>query len=174
MRAQTTAEELIYNGRRGVYDECDELNPATLTGSGFALRPCATAVDDWSSLDQMRSRYLPELKRVLVDAYPGNRISDIIFWNPKLRGEGWEADGDPTLERTGIAALAHLDTDMLGFGGEIDALVRMVERNRIESLIDGQPEPGAPLIGRGRALADAVSSGERPCPSTVHFSSLLY
>ena len=102
LRAQTTAEEPI--GRRGVYDECDELNPATLTGSGFALRPCATAVDDWSSLDQMRSRYLPELKRVLVDAYPGNRISDIIFWNPKRRGEGWEADGE---RRVGVRPHRH-------------------------------------------------------------------
>ena len=168
--SQTTATEPIFDGRLGVYDDNDVLQQASLGSCGFTLRPSPTSVTNWSSLEQISHLYLPELRQTILDAFAydcdGARgITDMVFWNPMLRGEGWVPDEHtPGTEATAcgpIAGMAHLDTDMNFFGGRTDELVRMVERNRVESLIEGQPPSGAPLKGRGRALADAVGSGRR-------------
>ena len=157
-----TAVEPIFDARQGVFDDDQGVvNKAALQVCGFALHESPSSVADWGDLEDVRDNYLPELRKVLRDAFGQQRITHMVFWNPKLRGEEWEADGNTQYERTGIASLVHLDTDMLGFAGDTDALARMVERNRVESLIEGQPPVGAPLVGRGRELADAMGNGQR-------------
>lgn len=156
------ATESIFDGRRGVYDDEEEdLRPASLASCGFALRPSPTAVTDWNSLEQIRTLYLPQLRQLICDEFAGQPVAQIVFWNPMLRGQGWrgsEGMFDPphASPRGPIAAMAHLDTDMLVFDGDTDALCQLVERNRVEALLEGQPAPGTPLKGRGRALADVV------------------
>jgi len=157
----TVAAEQIYNARKGICDEQGNTCSATLQNCGFALYRSPLALTNWGDLEELERVYLPELRQMLIEAFAGQTISHVVFWNPKLRGSEWTANGDTEYERTGIATLAHLDTDMLGFRGETDAIVRMVERNRIESLLEGQPAVGAKLTGRGRALADAISDGQR-------------
>jgi hypothetical protein len=153
-----------------VYNDDDgTLRPASLSTCGFALCQSPTTVTQWSHLDQVRDRYLPELAKVIREAFSaedGPRVSHLVFWNPMLRGEGFKPDEEEEgsqqrTARSGIAAMAHLDTDFLVFDGQTDEVVRLVERNRVESLMEAQPPPGAPLVGRGRELADMVQGHKR-------------
>ena len=166
----TMAKEEIFDGRKGVYDDKDgSLRPASLSSCGFALHHSPTTVTDWSRLDQINDRYLPELAEVIHEAFSdedGPTVSHVVFWNPMLRGEGFKPDNDEDGDRTetsrsGIASMAHLDTDFLVFEGDTEEVVRLIERNRVESLLDEQPAPGAPLVGRGRELADMVKGSRR-------------
>ena len=165
---ETTAEEPIFNGRLGVLDDdSGRLREASLASCGFALCASPDLVSDWSSLPELKQKYLPELAKLITAEFEGHgqsKVAATIFWNPMLRGEGWGADGhdEPRASPRGpIAAMCHIDTDMNTFRGQIDDLVRMIERNRVEALLEGQPPPGSPLVGRGRELADSLQSGRR-------------
>lgn len=158
--------EPIYDGRHGVLDDDDgKVSSASLSSCGFSLCTAPSSVTNWGSLKQLSEIYLPELRKVIIDAYADSAIVDVIFWNPMLRGEGWTADGDHVSRtetaRTGIASMAHLDTDLIVFDGDADALARLIERNRVEALMEGQPAEGAPLTSRGRALTAAIRDGRR-------------
>ena len=170
--AQERVEDTpIYDGRSGVLDdEAQSVLPASLASCGFALRTAPTGVDDWESLEQIRDRYVPELREAMLKALGNDRerVSQIIYWNPMLRGEEWGPADLVTDESRGgatawsnIASMAHLDTDILLFGGNAEELVRLIERNSVEAMAGVQPPRGASLNTRGRALADGVRSGHR-------------
>ena len=75
-----TAEEPIFDGRRGVFDDAQGvMHPATLGTCGFALHHSASAVTDWSDLEQLRRTYIPELREVLLEAFAPRRIEEVVF-----------------------------------------------------------------------------------------------
>ena len=164
---QTTSQP-VYDARCGVYDDdVGRMRKSTLESCGFALHGAPTAVTDWTCLEQIRDRYLPELRELLLREL-GEDVREIVFWNPILRSEEWSPNapspsrGDGAdVPRGPVAGMAHLDTDMLAFGGETDELIKVIERNRIEALVEGQSPPGSPLDGRGRRLADALAGRRR-------------
>jgi hypothetical protein len=83
----------IYDGRTGVYDDkVRRALPASLASCGFALRAAPTCVDNWESLEQIQNRYIPELREVVISALGEDRerVSQLVFWNPMLRGEEWD------------------------------------------------------------------------------------
>lgn len=173
--AEDTRTEHVYDARQGVFDDdATTLRPASLSSCGFALRPSKTAVADWDSLEQVSTHYLPELREKILAALgeeEEGEVSQVVFWNPMLRGEwdersdGPEDDvgsrGTTRTARSGIAAMAHIDTDMLLFGGDCEEVARLVERNSVDALLEGQPRRGARLSARGRAVADALRRGQR-------------
>eukprot|EP00304_Pavlova_gyrans_P007120 CAMPEP_0206054862 /NCGR_PEP_ID=MMETSP1466-20131121/39035_1 /ASSEMBLY_ACC=CAM_ASM_001126 /TAXON_ID=44452 /ORGANISM="Pavlova gyrans, Strain CCMP608" /LENGTH=360 /DNA_ID=CAMNT_0053430083 /DNA_START=1 /DNA_END=1083 /DNA_ORIENTATION=+ len=166
------AWEPIYDARQGVFnDDEGATQPASLDTCGFTICDAPSFVDDWSNLESVKTRYIPELERVMRKALRSEGpIRDLIFWNPMLRGEDWSPEHvagqgySPDRRETArsmIAAVAHLDTDMLAYDGDAHGFARLVERNSVDVLVRGQPPSGAPLGEKGHAIAHAIRGGQR-------------
>ena len=129
-------------------------------------------VDDWESLEQIRDRYIPELREAMLKALGNDRerVSQLIFWNPMLRGEEWgpadlvtdESRGGATAQ-SNIASMAHLDTDILLFG------VLLLLRSVIAPL----HPPGSSNLGSERSGAGPrVAKRRSACATTLNPFSL--
>jgi len=134
--SHSSQSEPIYNARLGFWDDKeDRLVPAKLSSCGFELQHAPTRVTDFKDLEQIQSRYIPELREnILSLAFPNDSIEDVIFWHPMYRGEGEDMNGniqDGRLPTARIAPLAHVDTDVGALSTE--ELVTMITKNQIQA-----------------------------------------
>jgi len=75
---ETTAEEPIFNGRLGVLDDdSGRLREASLASCGFALCASPDLVSDWSSLPELKRKYLPELAKLITAEFEGHGQSKV-------------------------------------------------------------------------------------------------
>ena len=143
--------EPIFNARQGIFDDASgKLAPASLATCGFGLlSPCASAsVSDWTDAAAVRSQYLPELRRLIIDAVEASpehgTVAHLIFWHMLLREEGstyvGPADQSCVAVTTGpIAGMVHVDTDVNAYAGDAARLARIVLANEVVE------EGGAPF-----------------------------
>jgi hypothetical protein len=129
-------EEIVYDARQGVLSTKDGVGkPALLDECGFELFRSPTSVVNFSDMNQVRSRYLPELARSLIPQALGidhEEIDSITFWHPMLRGE--ELSMQPRSQdhpsTAPVAAMVHMDTDVGAYG--LDGILNLVETNRLD------------------------------------------
>jgi hypothetical protein len=87
------ATESIYDARKGFWGDDDEAGPRlvepSLMGCGFMLQDAPTTGKmDFKDLEQVQDSYLPQLRsKVIPEAFPKDKISDIVFWHPMYRGK---------------------------------------------------------------------------------------
>jgi hypothetical protein len=148
-------KEPVFDARHGVLDERSNLmKTASIDFCGFALRKEPTRVTNWTDLDQIRIKYLPELRAVLQEAYSDSKIRHIIFWNPMLRGENLEQtrpDGSTITPTAGYGASPHIDMD-IGAYASSEVLATLFEKNKVDT--DPFPRKGiVESITKGRRFA---------------------
>jgi hypothetical protein len=158
--------EFIYDARKGFWDEDEpgHLVEPSLMRCGFMLQHAPTTVTNFKDLEQIQHWYLPQLRnKVIPEAFPNEKISDIVFWHPMYRGDDQimskgnirESEQERVLPTASIAPLAHIDTDVGAFDGT-DEIVRLVANNRIDDAEQARSFSS-------EALEDVLASGRRFC-----------
>ncbi|KAL7546338.1 hypothetical protein ACHAWF_009673 [Thalassiosira exigua] len=113
--------------RRGARETLDE--------AGFAMSdsPLEEAID-WTDLEDVSLRCVPELERMLNEIFPRSSILFRRFWNPMARGEDFdcEREGGGRTPTSGVAPMAHIDTDV-GAYERVDDLLDLVRKNELTS-----------------------------------------
>ena len=137
------SREPIFNARQGIYDDASgKLAPASLASCGFGLlSPYASErLSDWTDAAAVRSKYLPELRRVITKAVETSpehgTVAQLIFWHMLLREEGstYVGPSDPsyaTVTTGPIAGMVHVDTDVNAYAGDAARLARIVLANQV-------------------------------------------
>jgi hypothetical protein len=163
------AMESIYDARKGFWDDDDDdeaghLVEPSLKRCGFILQHAPTKVTDFKDLEQIQAWYLPQLRsKVIPEAFPNEKISDIVFWNPMFRGDDQvmsegnihESEQEGALPTASIASMVHIDTDFGAFDGT-DEIVRLVANNRFDDTEQARSFSS-------EALQDVLASGRRFC-----------
>eukprot|EP00543_Licmophora_paradoxa_P001222 CAMPEP_0202449096 /NCGR_PEP_ID=MMETSP1360-20130828/7856_1 /ASSEMBLY_ACC=CAM_ASM_000848 /TAXON_ID=515479 /ORGANISM="Licmophora paradoxa, Strain CCMP2313" /LENGTH=311 /DNA_ID=CAMNT_0049066915 /DNA_START=194 /DNA_END=1129 /DNA_ORIENTATION=+ len=128
-------EEDIYNGREDINGQ-----EADLHRNGFELTEMkVSGLDNWTDIEQIRSKYLPQLENKLREKIDG--IEHIIFWHPMYRGEGM----DRSSNSAPLASSVHLDADIAAF--ELEELVELVTERSIS------PQENTSVIVRDALLS---------------------
>jgi hypothetical protein len=162
------ALESIYDARKGFWDD-DEAGPRlaepSLMGCGFMLQHAPTTVTiDFKDLEQVQDWYLPQLRsKVIPEAFPKDKISDIVFWHPMYRGDDQimskgniqESAQQGVLPTASIVPLVHIDTDVGAFGST-DEIIRLVANSQLDDAEQARSFSTD-------ALEDALDSGRRFC-----------
>jgi len=121
--------ESIYNARSGVFDyESNALMKPSLDRCGFEVRRAPTCIRDWENIDEIREKYLPELRKLISQAFEGEGISHIIFWHAMRRGTDLNMSHPGVAPPTApVASLVHIDTDIGAHDNK--GLVNLIHNN---------------------------------------------
>ena len=163
------AMESIYDARKGFWDDDGQaggrLVEPSLMDCGFMLQHAPTTVTiDFKNLEQVQDWYLPQLRsKVIPEAFPNDKISDIVFWHPMYRGDDQimskgnirESEQEGVLPTANIAPLVHIDTDVGGYDST-DEIIRLVANNRLDDAEQARPFSS-------EALEDVLASGRHFC-----------
>lgn len=149
--------ETIHNARWGV-DRTKGKGP-TLEEHGFALFHLPTKVEDFSSLLQIRARYLPELECLINDhIFAKDDILHLILWNPMLRGENQtvsrsssHADGPSQSPTSPTAGMVHIDQDVGAHSTE--SILSLVFNNALLPVETSEREAIRQCVEKGHRFA---------------------
>lgn len=126
--------EPVFDARIGVYDdESDSWKIPSVESTGFTLIQAPTKTTDWKDISHVRDIYLPELQQIIEKTFEGSEISHAFFWNPMHRGEKLTpAKEEGVTPTASVAGAVHIDTDV-GAYEDGESLLRLIEKNRIDT-----------------------------------------
>ena len=144
--SSSKVEEQVYSGRILQTHYKNEREMLAENGLAIIESPIITEYDEpinWSDVNDIQSKYLPELERIITNNLFSSSSSQILgycFWNPMMRGETCQisrSDGSGTTQEgqtptANIASLVHIDTDV-GAYESIQEFLNIVDKNKVRA-----------------------------------------